>query len=93
MRFNILHFDRWLINSCGYDDRQSSAVLFAVTCAADFIISVYHMELICEVGVRARAMLQGSIFKKVTWNLSILAQSKAHALFISPKATKAFVGG
>lgn len=56
----------YTVNSCGSDNMRTASLLLALTCTGEFLLSVYNMELTQVFACRARSMLQGVIYHKVT---------------------------
>uniref|UniRef100_A0A131YIL8 ABC transporter n=1 Tax=Rhipicephalus appendiculatus TaxID=34631 RepID=A0A131YIL8_RHIAP len=53
-----------LMASSTRGDMTAAAILLVAVSAAEYLVSVYHMDIIIVFGCRMRAMMQGAIFNK-----------------------------
>ncbi|XP_049516423.1 ATP-binding cassette sub-family C member 3 [Dermacentor silvarum] len=63
-----------LINCTSNTGMATAALLFAATTVCEFMLSIYFMDMLNIFGCRARSMLQGLVFSKVT---TMSAKSRA----------------
>ncbi|XP_077545768.1 multidrug resistance protein mrp-7-like [Haemaphysalis longicornis] len=56
----------YTVNACGNDNMRAASLLLALTCTGEFLVSVYNIDLAQVMVCRARSMLQGVIYHKVT---------------------------